>query len=92
MNVVFIKTDIFDRIPKLSSGTTLEPYVRQGDEVATVDSAQLVDPKQKELANSLHLIQQAKKPSKVCLPCLLFFLRSICPAFPTCYEENFPNA
>ncbi|KAJ5658051.1 uncharacterized protein N7484_001700 [Penicillium longicatenatum] len=52
------------RIPKLSSGTSLEPYVRQGDEIATVDSAQLVDPKQKELANSIHLIKQAKTPSK----------------------------
>ncbi|KAJ5554520.1 hypothetical protein N7513_004479 [Penicillium frequentans] len=52
------------RIPKLSSATTLEPYVRQDDEFATVDSAQLIDPKQKELANSLHLTQQAKKPSK----------------------------
>lgn len=72
MTAVLDMTDLFNRIPKLSSGTTLEPYVRQGDEFATVDSAQLVDPKQKELANSLHLIQQAKKPSKVCLPYLLF--------------------
>ncbi|KAJ5127528.1 Fcf2 pre-rRNA processing [Penicillium atrosanguineum] len=41
------------RIPKLSSGTALEPYVRQGDEIATVDSAQLIDPKQKVLSNSI---------------------------------------
>ncbi|KAJ5628378.1 hypothetical protein N7490_010606 [Penicillium lividum] len=51
-------------IPKLSSGTSLEPYVRQGDDIATIDSAQLVDPKQKELSNSLHLIQNAKKSTK----------------------------
>lgn len=86
----FHKTDLFNRIPKLSSATTLEPYVRQGDEFATIDSAQLIDPKQKELANSLHLTQQAKKISKVCLP-YLRFLRT-CPTPPICYEENYPNA
>ncbi|KAJ5204053.1 uncharacterized protein N7498_004932 [Penicillium cinerascens] len=51
------------RIPKLSSGTTLEPYVRQGDEIATVDSAQLIDPKQKELSNSIRSLG-AKNPKK----------------------------
>ncbi|KAJ5752338.1 Fcf2 pre-rRNA processing [Penicillium odoratum] len=51
-------------IPKMSSGTSLEPYVRQGDDVATIDSAQLVDPRQKELSNSLRLIQHAKKSTK----------------------------
>ncbi|KAJ5675897.1 hypothetical protein N7462_008794 [Penicillium macrosclerotiorum] len=45
------------RIPKLSPGSTLEPYVHQGDEIATVDSAQLIDPKQKELSNSLRSVQ-----------------------------------
>ncbi|KAJ5246933.1 hypothetical protein N7468_001916 [Penicillium chermesinum] len=45
------------RIPKLSSGSTFEPYVHQGDDIATVDSAQLVDSKHRELSNSLHLPQ-----------------------------------
>ena len=52
------------RIPKLSSGTALEPYVRQGDEIATVDSAQLIDPKQKVLSNTIHPLD-AKNPKKV---------------------------
>ncbi|KAJ5936465.1 Fcf2 pre-rRNA processing [Penicillium verhagenii] len=51
-------------IPKLTPGTTLEPYVRQSDDFALADTTQLVDPKQKKLSNSLHLIQQAKKSSK----------------------------
>ncbi|OQD78693.1 hypothetical protein PENDEC_c001G04669 [Penicillium decumbens] len=55
------------RIPKLSSGTALEPYVRQGDEIATVDSAQLIDPKQKELSNSIRSLdvknQKKEKPT-----------------------------
>lgn len=52
------------RIPKLSSGTALEPYVRQGDEIATADSAQLVDSKLKALSDSLHPIP-TKKMNKV---------------------------
>ncbi|KAJ5107557.1 hypothetical protein N7456_004232 [Penicillium angulare] len=52
------------RIPKLSSESTLEPYVRQNNDIAVVDSAQLIDPKQKELANSLRSIQNPKKTSK----------------------------
>lgn len=42
------------RIPKLSSGNTLAPYVRQNDELATFNSAQVIDPKQRELSNTLH--------------------------------------
>jgi hypothetical protein len=57
----------------MSSGTSLEPYVRQGDDVATIDSAQLVDPRQKELSNSLRLIQHAKKSTKVSA-CLILLL------------------
>ncbi|KAJ5279902.1 hypothetical protein N7478_005274 [Penicillium angulare] len=61
-------SDEFDptsfRIPKLSSESTLEPYVRQSNDIAVVDSAQLIDPKQKELANSLRSIQNPKKTSK----------------------------
>ncbi|KAJ5099140.1 hypothetical protein N7532_006141 [Penicillium argentinense] len=52
------------RIPKLSPGSSLEPYVRQNDDIATAESAQLVDPKQKKLANSLHAIAPQQKPSK----------------------------
>jgi hypothetical protein len=94
MNPFINRTDFsfLNRIPKLSSGTSLEPYVRQGDEIATVDSAQLVDPKQKELANSIHLIKQAKTPSKVCSPLSSAFPWSTRPTYPNCYEENFPNA
>ncbi|CAP80093.1 Pc12g04660 [Penicillium rubens Wisconsin 54-1255] len=43
------------RIPKLSPGSSLEAYIRQGDDVATVDAAKIVDQKQKELANSLRV-------------------------------------
>jgi hypothetical protein len=65
------------RIPKLSSGTALEPYVRQGDEIATVDSAQLIDPKQKQLSNSIRSldVKNSKKvsgfDSNLLQPCLL---------------------
>ncbi|KAJ5902484.1 Fcf2 pre-rRNA processing [Penicillium taxi] len=53
------------KIPKLSSGSSLEPYIRQQNDIAVVDSTQLVDPKEKKLANSLRSTQAitAKKPS-----------------------------
>lgn len=60
-----------NRIPKLFSGASLEPYVRQGDEIATVDSAQLMDPKQKELSNSLRPLH-SKKLNKVCIQSHVF--------------------
>ncbi|KAJ5358547.1 uncharacterized protein N7496_010960 [Penicillium cataractarum] len=45
------------RIPKLATSSTLAPYMRPGaEEIATVDSAQLIDPKQKELSNSLRTV------------------------------------
>jgi hypothetical protein len=66
----------------LSSGTVLEPYVRQGDEIATVDSAQLIDPKQKELSNSIRSLD-AKNPKKVSSFLSSFF------ALPFCNEEKF---
>lgn len=77
----FLTSSLF-RIPKLSSGTTLEPYVRQGDEIATVDSAQLIDPKQKVLSNTIHRLD-AKNPKKVSgFDSNLFILLLCC-------EENF---
>ncbi|KAJ5715051.1 uncharacterized protein N7483_012232 [Penicillium malachiteum] len=51
-------------IPKLSSGHALEAYVRENDDIAVVDSAQLIDQKQKELSNSLHTTHQPKKTAK----------------------------
>jgi hypothetical protein len=74
------------RIPKLSSGTVLEPYVRQGDEIATVDSAQLIDPKQKELSNSIRSLD-AKNPKKVS-----FFLSSLFSPSLFAMRKIFPNA
>ncbi|KAF7714122.1 rRNA-processing protein [Penicillium ucsense] len=42
------------KIPKLATSSELKPYMRPGAEaVATVNSAQLIDPKQKELSNIL---------------------------------------
>ncbi|KAJ5779028.1 hypothetical protein N7457_006748 [Penicillium paradoxum] len=49
------------RIPKLSPGSTLEPYVRQGDGVATVDAAKIVNQQQKELSNSLRSVGVKKE-------------------------------
>lgn len=71
------------RIPKLSSGAALEPYVRQGDEFAAANTAQLIDSKQRELSNSLHSLPD-KRPNKVS------FISRVVPSI--CYEENFPNA
>jgi hypothetical protein len=51
------------RIPKLATGSSLEAYVRQEDDVAAVNAAKITDPKQKELANSLHAA--GKKETKV---------------------------
>ncbi|KAJ5570352.1 uncharacterized protein N7459_009782 [Penicillium hispanicum] len=48
------------RIPRLSPCSNMEPYVHQGDGIVTADSAQLIDPKQKELSNSLRSIDSAK--------------------------------
>lgn len=42
------------RIPKLSAGSSLEPYVRQNDEISTAQTADLVDQRYKELSNTLH--------------------------------------
>jgi hypothetical protein len=60
------------------------------EDIATVDSAQLIDPKQKKLSNSLRSIETKSATKKVsvylCSPILLSFL------FFRCYEENFPNA
>lgn len=52
------------RIPKLSCGPSLGIYVHQGEEAATADVAQIIDPKQKQLSNSLRSIE-TKKLSKV---------------------------
>jgi hypothetical protein len=51
------------RIPKLATGSSLEAYVRQGDDVVTVDASKIIDPKQRELANSIHAA--GKKENKV---------------------------
>ncbi|CAG8009023.1 unnamed protein product [Penicillium nalgiovense] len=48
------------RIPKLSPGSSLEAYIRQGDDVATVDAAKIADQKQKELAKSLRVAEIKK--------------------------------
>ena len=55
------------RIPKLSPGSSLEAYIRQGDDVATVDAAKIADQKQKELANSLR-VAEVKKVNTVSHP------------------------
>jgi hypothetical protein len=76
----------------LSPGSSLEAYIRQGDDVATVDAAKIADQKQKELANSLR-VAEIKKASTVShpinyLPSFLF----LSLFFFFCYEENIPNA
>lgn len=58
-----VASDDSIRIPKLSPGSSLEAYVRQGDDIATVNSAQAIDPNQKESANSLRVA--GKKEIKV---------------------------
>lgn len=77
-------SDASIRIPKLSPGSSLEAYVRQGDDIATVNAAKAVDPKQKESANSLRVA--GKKETKVS-PHQFYP-----PSYPSCYEENIPNA
>ncbi|KAJ5545355.1 Fcf2 pre-rRNA processing [Penicillium sp. DV-2018c] len=67
-NALSTKTeDASLKIPKLSSGSSLEPYVRQGDDVAIVDAAKITDRKQKELSNSLRSVgikkQNTEKPT-----------------------------
>jgi hypothetical protein len=57
------------------------------EDIATVDSAQLIDPKQKELSNTIRSVATKTAAKKVSLPSSsIFFL----PLY--CYEENFPNA
>lgn len=75
------------RIPRLSTSSALSPYMRPGaEEIATVDSAQLIDPKQKELSNSLRSATTKSAAKKVSLsssssdPTLSFFaMRKIFP-------------
>lgn len=71
----------------MSSGRSLESYVHQGDESVTVDTAQIIDPKQKQLSNSLCSIE-AKKSSKVSVNSTTL----IAPTPVWSDEENFPNA
>ncbi|KAJ5449629.1 uncharacterized protein N7458_006078 [Penicillium daleae] len=53
------------RIPKLSTSSTLAPYMRpDAEDIATVDSAQLIDPKQKKLSNSLRSIETKSATKK----------------------------
>ncbi|OQE21104.1 hypothetical protein PENSTE_c012G00602 [Penicillium steckii] len=42
------------RIPKLSAGSSLQPYVHQDNEISTAKTAELIDPRYKELSNSLY--------------------------------------
>ncbi|KAJ6024510.1 hypothetical protein N7540_005307 [Penicillium herquei] len=58
------EVDLSFHIPKLSSGHALEAYVRENDDIAVIDSAQLIDKKEKELSNSLHTTHQPKKTAK----------------------------
>ncbi|KAJ5755292.1 hypothetical protein N7533_004835 [Penicillium manginii] len=46
------------RIPKLSSGSSLEPYVQQKDDVSTAKTSELIDKRYKELSNKLHTTGQ----------------------------------
>jgi hypothetical protein len=75
----------------LSPGSSLEAYIRQGDDVATVDAAKIADQKQKELANSLR-VAEIKKASTVSHPInylpsflflSLFFFFAMRKIFPT---------
>jgi hypothetical protein len=70
----------------LSPGSSLETYIRQGDDVAIVDAAKITDQKQKELANSLRKIE-IKKANTVSHP-----IASFLSFLFLCYEENIPNA
>ncbi|KAJ5612395.1 hypothetical protein N7510_005589 [Penicillium lagena] len=58
-----VQTSTPQRLPKLSSGPSLEPYVREDDEIVTIHPAHLVDPKQKALSVSLRSVA-TKQPSK----------------------------
>ncbi|KAJ5362286.1 Fcf2 pre-rRNA processing [Penicillium brevicompactum] len=52
------------RIPKLSTGSSLEAYVQQGDDAATVNATKIADPTQKKLANSLHAVGKKENKEK----------------------------
>ncbi|KAJ5139097.1 Fcf2 pre-rRNA processing [Penicillium bovifimosum] len=52
------------RIPKLTPGSSLEPYVHQEDGVAIVDAAKITDQKQKELSNSLRSVGNKKEDTE----------------------------
>lgn len=63
----------------MSPGSSLESYIRQGDDVAIVDATKITDQKQKELANSLRAIEIKKAntvshPITSLLSVLSFFL------------------
>lgn len=68
----------------MSPGSSLEPYVRQEDEISTAETAHLVDKKYKQPTNTLHAISTPKEIK----------VRQFHPILPLsqCYEENFPNA
>lgn len=78
---------IYFRIPKLSTSSTLTPYMRPGaEDIATVDSAQLIDPKQKELSNTIRSVATKTATKKVSLPSFLstsFPLFAMRKIFPT---------
>lgn len=53
------------RIPKLSSGSSLQPYVEQKDDVSTAKTSELVDKRYKELSNKLHTTSGLKPAVQV---------------------------
>jgi hypothetical protein len=73
------------RIPKLSPGSSLEPYVHQGDGVAIVDAAKIADQKQKELSNSLRSVGIKKENT------VSFASPFTPPLFPNAMRKIFPT-
>lgn len=77
------------RIPKLSSGSSLEPYVKQNDDVSTAKTAELVDKRYKELSNKLHTTSGQKPAVQVRR---FFPPDSIHIPFHIAMRKIFPNA
>lgn len=51
-------------IPKLSTGSSLKPYVRQHNDLAVIDTARVIDPITNN--DNQSLASEQRKPKKVC--------------------------
>lgn len=82
-------------MPKLSPGSSLQPYVHQNDDVATVDTSRIVTEGQKRQSNMIHHVERTEgatsKAKKVSSISRFIISCRLLPISPKCHDENLPK-